>query len=148
MRDTMKLHYMYWTLLLISFISSGVLFLIVASEGIPETVSKFKNKHELLDNITVRDIGKNNEEIIETLNLLNSEFELELNNKAEQENKYSVDELTINDGNSASDIPQANNLNVLKESLTQQPNLSQGKKLQRYKSSHTGHFSSGNVNEF
>ncbi|KAK0084765.1 hypothetical protein PV325_006460 [Microctonus aethiopoides] len=95
-------------------------------EGIPEPVSKFKNKHELLDNITVRDIGKNNGEIIETLNLINSELELELNDKADKENEYSVDELTTNDGNSASDIPQANNLNVLKESLTQQPNLSQG----------------------
>ncbi|XP_033218949.1 SUN domain-containing ossification factor [Belonocnema kinseyi] len=119
--------YVYWTLLLISVVSSGLLFLIVASEGvqIPESSSEKDGTFESTNKFS---INESKEEIQETNNPLVSDVEvsasIKTDNYIEEKSEPIADNLQITSETDRLTKPEK--LEVFAESLTQQPNLSQG----------------------
>ncbi|CAK9832934.1 SUN domain-containing ossification factor [Anthophora retusa] len=122
----------YWTLLFISVASSALLFIIVASENAQiNYYSSFKNNEtsETYNNDTLGNARANNIDTSdEPINELKDSKELETNYQGDQEN-FSEDSVayeTVINSKARKQQNPYNDPSIVAESLTQQPNLSQG----------------------
>ncbi|CAL1687149.1 unnamed protein product [Lasius platythorax] len=124
--------YVYWALLLISMVSSGLLFLIVASEGAQTEDSSFhpeKNETETDEAYSNITLNYDNHESFES-SLLDIKTQTIMTFKTNQNDQYRQEEATTVSA-SVKKITNDNaqvekEVDILAESLTQQPNLSQG----------------------
>lgn len=121
--------YVYWALLLISMVSSGLLFLIVASEGAQTEDSSFhteKNEtYEAYSNIT---LNYDNHESFES-SILDIKTRTTMTFKTNENDQYHQEKATTVSA-SVKKVTNDNaqlgkDMDILAESLTQQPNLSQ-----------------------
>ncbi|XP_015114933.1 SUN domain-containing ossification factor [Diachasma alloeum] len=129
----MKLSRVYWTLLLISVASSCLLFIIVASEGTHGPLQKHQlSKTKLRDNITVQDVPVDTGGgILDALNNLRDENNEDTIDKTDtlggnSEEENASPRISESPQTSQNDENRRDNLDWINESLTQQPNLSQG----------------------
>ncbi|XP_018056132.1 PREDICTED: SUN domain-containing ossification factor [Atta colombica] len=124
-----RMLFVYWTLLLISTVSSGLLFLIVASESAQTKDSFFhpeKNEtYGAYNNVT---LNYEDHESFESSSILDAETAT-VTLKTNQNNLYDQQEATVSasfETITNDDAGEKKNIDILAESLTQQPNLSQG----------------------
>ncbi|KAM0732131.1 hypothetical protein ACS0PU_001673 [Formica fusca] len=124
-----RMLYVYWALLLISMVSSGLLFLIVASEGAQTEDSSFhteKNEtYEAYSNIT---LNYDNHESFES-SILDIKTRTTMTFKTNENDQYHQEKATTVSA-SVKKVTNDNaqlgkDMDILAESLTQQPNLSQ-----------------------
>ncbi|XP_014616709.1 PREDICTED: SUN domain-containing ossification factor-like isoform X3 [Polistes canadensis] len=117
--------FVYWALLFISVVSSGLLFLIVASENAEETIETEVSKNDEsfyeFNNSTIID-GSEKYEIpeIQIARVQNAAIEDEFFEESPTKVTSSFDTLNTLDDH------VKNDLDVIAESIIQQPNLSQG----------------------
>ncbi|GAB1862428.1 hypothetical protein CAJAP_03507 [Camponotus japonicus] len=122
-----RMLYVYWALLLISMVSSGLLFLIVASEGAQtEDSSSHPEKNETYESYSNITLNYDNHENFES-SIMDIKTQATMTLKTNQNDQYRQEEaITV-----SASIKKVTNDNaqvgkdVLTESLTQQPNLSQ-----------------------
>ncbi|XP_051164016.1 SUN domain-containing ossification factor isoform X2 [Leptopilina boulardi] len=121
--------YVYWTLLLISVISSGVLFLIVASEGVNIEDSSLNNdeSYKVTNNFTNKEskdvLSERNNPFVSDVKISSSIKTDDVDN-VEKKKKLVPNDFQVPLGNE--EPKKVEEIEVLAESLTQQPNLSQG----------------------
>ncbi|CAK9815705.1 SUN domain-containing ossification factor [Anthophora plagiata] len=122
----------YWTLLFISVASSALLFIIVASENAQiNYYSSFKNNEtsETYNNDTLGNARANNVDTSDQpITELKDSKELETDYQGDQEN-FSEDSVayeTVVNSKARKQQNPYNDPSIIAESLTQQPNLSQG----------------------
>ncbi|KAG7209577.1 hypothetical protein KM043_011239 [Ampulex compressa] len=121
----------YWTLLLISFVSSGLLFLIVASESVQsKDHSSHSNKNETFesyDNVTLESSRLDTFQLAQaTTDGTKHSLAFENNDRDERQEEGGT-VVSANVETFISDTEEKyKDLDTLAESLTQQPNLSQG----------------------
>ncbi|RLU26645.1 hypothetical protein DMN91_000442 [Ooceraea biroi] len=119
----------YWMLLLVSVVSSGFLFLLVALESVHAEEPSFhleKNEtYEVYSNIT---LNYDNHESFESSVILNTDTQAAVTFKTTQNDRYRQEEATAVSGSfeAINDVQEKKDADVLAESLMQQPNLSQG----------------------
>ncbi|EFN61461.1 hypothetical protein EAG_03393 [Camponotus floridanus] len=121
-----RMLYVYWALLLISMVSSGLLFLIVASETQTEDSSSYSEKNETYESYSNITLNYDNHENFES-SIMDIKTQATMTLKTNQNDQYRQEEaITV-----SASIKKVTNDNaqvgkdVLTESLTQQPNLSQ-----------------------
>ncbi|XP_024873715.1 SUN domain-containing ossification factor isoform X1 [Temnothorax curvispinosus] len=116
----------YWALLLISTVSSGLLFLIVASENAQTKDSFFDSeKNETYGAYSNATLNYEGHESFESSSILDAEtgaLKTNQNLYGQQEATVSASFETITND----DAEEKKNMDILAESLSQQPNLSQG----------------------
>ncbi|KAG8039993.1 hypothetical protein G9C98_001511 [Cotesia typhae] len=122
----MRLHHTNWIIFIIFIANNGFLFNNVATKDIPNPLLENDHGYGIVKNVSSSDTGQSKRETLESF--LISKIELPAHDKTDKRQHNFVDNNNFNkadDDFRNEETTQTKNLDI-KESLTRQPNLSQG----------------------
>ncbi|CAD6206585.1 GSCOCG00010059001-RA-CDS [Cotesia congregata] len=122
----MRLHHNNWIIFIIFIANNGFLFNNVATKDTPNPLIENDHGYGIVKNVSSSDTGHSKRETLESF--LISKIELPAHDKTDEKQHNFVDNNNLNKADDAfrnDETTQTKNLDI-KESLTQQPNLSQG----------------------